>query len=281
MAGGGSLLGVTARSPALRIWACGCTPLQCARIFDAARRDAEVRAIPHSSGVLAELRAAVDAPDVLVLSVSSLDPRDAPSLVREIIESVPRVALVAYCDDMRDTPPSIGALAAAGVHQFLFFGVNDRGTVMRALLQNACHQRAAETVMAALRPCLPSALHPMVEATLGRPDVVTDVRALANALGVHRKTLFNRCAQAGPLNPTELLTWTRLALVGHLLASTAATVETIAIELAWASPTALRNTMKRYTGARATEIRRNGGLQFVVERLSARFDAKSARLHLV
>ena len=132
--------------------------------------------------------------------------------------------------------------------------------------------------MAALRPWVPAPIHPLVEAALSRPSIISDVRSLADALGVHRKTVFNRCAHAAFLNPMELLTWTRLALAAYLLEATGVTVEKISIEIGYPSPTALRNTMKRYTGLRPMEIRASGGLQVVVDRLRARLRQNSAGL---
>lgn len=275
--------GVTAMRAARVVWACACTPLQQARLADALRGAARICALDRSADVVARMRGGSEAPDVVVLAVSADATRDAVDLVREIIASRPRAALVAYCDGVRDTPPSLGALAAAGVHQFLFAGINDRGVALRAIVESARQQCAAEAVMAVLRPHLPSPVHPMAEAALARPAVVTDVRALADALGVHRKTLFNRCVHAGFLGPAELLSWTRLALVGFLLESTGCTVESLAIDLGFASPTALRNAMKRYTGARPTEVRARGGLELVVGRLRARLatGTSPAPLHLV
>jgi methylphosphotriester-DNA--protein-cysteine methyltransferase len=60
--------------------------------------------------------------------------------------------------------------------------------------------------------------------------------------------------------PSELLVWCRLLLVSHLLATTVRTVESVAMELEFPSDTALRNTIKRYTGMRASEVRERGGL---------------------
>jgi AraC-like DNA-binding protein len=220
----------------------------------------------------------LQAPDVVVLAIAPDSARDVVAIARELRVRCPRAALVAYCGGVRDTPARIGALAAAGVHQFVFTDVNDHGTVLRTILASARQQCAAEVVMAALRPLVPAPIHPLVEAALSRPSIVSDVRSLADALGVHRKTVFNRCAHAAVLNPMELLTWTRLALVAYLLEATGVTVEKISIETGYPSPTALRNTMKRYTGLRPMEVRASGGLQIVVDRLRARLGQNSAGL---
>lgn len=140
--------------------------------------------------------------------------------------------------------------------------------------------------MQQLAPLVPAALHPMVEATLAAPDLVTNVPMLAAVLRVHRKTLFNRCERAVFLAPGELVTWTRLALVAYLLETTACSIETIAMELCYPSDTSLRNAMKRYTGQRPSEIREQGGVEIVVRalrrRLSGAGGSRSARpLHLL
>jgi AraC-like DNA-binding protein len=118
----------------------------------------------------------------------------------------------------------------------------------------------------------------MLEAALTRPAIVTDVRALADALGVHRKTVFNRCAQAGFLAPAEMLLWARLCLAGYLLETTGHTVESMSLDLGYPSPTALRNTMKRYTGLRPTAVRSGGGLALVIARLGARLQRLPATI---
>lgn len=113
-----------------------------------------------------------------------------------------------------------------------------------------------------------------------QPAAVNDVRSLADALHVHRRTLFNRCARVSCLKPAELLAWARLTLVALLLETTAATVETIAMQLGYPSPAALRNTIKRYTGRRATELRNSGGARLVVCLMQTRMQERKV-LHLV
>ncbi|HKW09906.1 MAG TPA: helix-turn-helix transcriptional regulator [Gemmatimonadaceae bacterium] len=253
---------------------CGCSALQQARLRDALHGIAPLRSLEG----LAALSVAdwLHVPDTVVIAIEPAAARDCVALVREIRSRCPRTALVAYCSGVTDTPASIGALAAAGIHQFLFADINDRGCMLRAIFDSARQQCVTELVTSALRKLLSPLLLPIVEAALTRPEVVTDVSTLAQALGVHRKTIFNRCSRAGRLGPQELLTWVRIALVAHLLESTGYTVEDIALQLGYPSPTALRNTIKRHVGVRATEIRSGGGLELVLDRLRDRI-----RLHVV
>jgi transcriptional regulator GlxA family with amidase domain len=184
------------------------------------------------------------------------------------------MAIVAVCQAGSQYSTDIRALAAAGVHQFVFAGIDDTGVALRAVLDAARQQCAGEWVMRHLEPLVPAELHPLMGAALARPNVVTTVTALADALGVHRKTLFNRCERANFLPPAELLTWVRLALVAHLLETTGCTVEAMAIELSFPSDTALRNALKRYTGNRASHIRAHGGLACVIRAMNRRIGAR-------
>jgi AraC-like DNA-binding protein len=184
------------------------------------------------------------------------------------------VALVAYCQRGSSHSVEIRSLAAAGVHQFVFEGDDDAGAAFRLVLEAAKRECAADCVMRRLAPVIPQALHRMTEAILTGPAAVTSIQALANELGVHRKTIFNRCSAAACISPAELLAWSRLALVGYLLETTGCTVERIAGELAYPSVTALRNSIRRYTGLSATAIRAGAGLSVIVDAIGRRIQAR-------
>ena len=216
------------------------------------------------------LKESTDPIDAVVLPARDADGQDASRMVREVAAGRPRTAIVVWCDARSEHSLEIRALAVAGAHQFLFLGMEDYGVSLRAVLDLAKRQCGAEWVMERLSRIVPSLLHPMLEATLARPDAIRSLPDLASALGVHRKTLFNHCRRVGFLAPAELIAWARLTMVAYMLETTPCTVERIAIELGYASDTALRNTIKRYTGRRAGEIRAAGGVEPVIQALGAR-----------
>lgn len=278
MSGDGALLQVPRVRHSVSVAAWGCSSQQAARIRDALRGRGTVQFLDSESGVLKGL-GLVQAWDVVIVA-AGMEEAVATRLVRAVVQSPARAAVVVYCEPTRNMTPNIAGFAAAGAHQFVFWGVNDTGTVLREILEAARRQRAADRAMVLLRPIVPAALHPFVEAALIDPAAVTDVRALADAVRVHRRTLFNRCARSSYLNPSELLAWTRLTLVALLLETTGATVETIAMQLGYPSPAALRNTIKRYTCRRATEIRTSGGASLVVDLMRSQIQRRND-LHLV
>ena len=134
--------------------------------------------------------------------------------------------------------------------------------------------------MAELAAVLDESVLPIVEACLARPAATRTVNDLVDTIGLHRKTLYNHCLRSRLSGPAELIAWSRLALVAYLLGRTGRTVESIAEELDFASPSSLRNMMKRYTGLTASGVRAGGGLPCVMLALAGRV-ATSAPLHVV
>jgi len=273
-------------APATTVMVCGISPVQRARLADALRGRAVLRDADKFLHLTHALRSTVEHVDAIVLGARDATGADAAATVRIIAADRPRTAIIAYCQAGVHHCTDIRALAIAGVHQFVFAGVDDCGVAFRAVLDAARRQCAAEFIMQQIARLLPPAVQPMVEAVLARPDVITNVGALADAMSVHRKTLFNRCHQASFLPPAELMTWARLALVGFYLDNTGCTIETIAADLSFASDTALRNTIKRYVGQRATEIRKTGALHAVIVAFAERIrigrpPPRAASLHLV
>ena len=171
--------------------------------------------------------------------------------------------LVAYCRPGAEHSSDIRELVLAGAHQLLFHGVDDAGIALRHILdaaqQASVGERAADQLMHVVPPKLAAFVSHVT-----RYPATQRVSEVAEALGYHRKTLVNHCAQAEFLSPHEVLCWCRLAVAGELMASSCRTIESIAHQLDFPSDTSLRNMMKRYTGLKASEVRERGGARCVV-----------------
>jgi AraC-like DNA-binding protein len=252
------------------VLACALTAQQRARLVDALRGRVELRFVDTFADLLRGLKRTIEDIDVVVLPARDDSGTDATRAIREVAAQRPGVAIVVHCPPGSQYSSDLRALAAAGAHQFVFAGIDDVGVTFRAVLSDARRQCSADWVMQQLAPLVPPLLPPIVAAALTHPEEIKVIRDVANALGVHRKTLFNRCERVGFLTPNELIVWARLALVGHALGTTGCTVETIAQELGFTSDTSLRNTIKRYMRMRATDVRANGGLQCVLDALRRR-----------
>ena len=256
---------------------------QRARIIDALRNRAQLEIATSMDELRGALTRTVRHVDSVILPARDVDGSSIERHIREIATQRPNTAIIVYCRAGSQYSSDIRALTAAGVHQFVFAGIDDTGSAFAEVLYSARRHCAADSVMRSLAPLIPTSLHPVVETALSEPGELTSIGSLANARGVHRKTLFNLCDRAKFLTPGELLTWCRLALVGHYLDTTGCTLETIAIEMAFASDTALRNTIKRYTRMRAMDLRQSGGVSCVLEALQRRIEqthSQGAGLHL-
>ncbi len=204
------------------------------------------------------------APAAAIVAARDAGGARGPTVVRELAALVPHLPVIAHCRTGVDHAADVRAMAEAGVHEFLFVGVDDNGAGLRSVLASAQRACAAERVAEMVRPLLPDRLRSIATACLTHPVQGRTVAGLAKLLGVHRKTLLNHCARDGGPSPAALIAWCRLMLAAHLLATTGQTVEWVALELEYPSATALRNAMKRYTGLRASEVTRDGGLARVV-----------------
>ena len=208
--------------------------------------------------------------DAMILAPQDPGGRSALPIVERLAREWPTTAVVIFFPPRSEGAPSPRAFALAGAHQFVFEGVNNTAATIAQAVAGAQRECAADVVFRGLQPIIPAPLQSIVQEVVSNPDTITSVELLAPALGVHRKTLVNRCARAGFLAPAELIAWCRLSVVAYLLKHTGATVESIALTQGFASHTALRNLIKRYTGRTATEIRQGSGLVDVLAALNHR-----------
>jgi AraC-like DNA-binding protein len=99
----------------------------------------------------------------------------------------------------------------------------------------------------------------VVRLALARAAAPLPVADFALALGLHRKTLWSQCRRHGVASVQVLMMWCRLIAVTRALRVRRESVERIANELEFASPTALRNATRRYLGVTPSVLREAGG----------------------
>jgi AraC-like DNA-binding protein len=181
-------------------------------------------------------------------------------------------AIVACCDLNSNGLQPVSELAVAGVHDVLFTGLNDDGHSARMIIFGACLGGAGDVVMNAITPSIPTAMLRFVDLAARRPRDLRRVGEVAEALGISRQTLGRWCRVQKFIGPEELLMWVRLLLVAALLEATDQTLESIAYEMQYGSPTALRNRIREYASLTATDLR-TGGLGLMLEAFHRRIDA--------
>jgi AraC-like DNA-binding protein len=237
------------------------------RISDAVRTRAVVRFVDRLDELLLTLRTEEQPILALLVEPRDRDDRQVAGTVRALRQRLPTLPIIGYCRIGHEHSAAIRELAVAGVHELVFRGVDDSGVMLRSVLSSAAHATVAEAVLDELLPLMPTPLHPFIQFCLTSPSHAHSVGGVAGALGINRKTLVNYCARANLPSPGRLLSWLRLLLAAHYLATTTRTVERIALQLDFASDTALRNMIKRYTGLRAQELRHRDGASVVLAHL--------------
>jgi AraC-like DNA-binding protein len=242
-------------------------PVERARIAEALRGRQLVRFIDRVDDLMKVLSDVDGRVTNVIIEARDVECRPTAEAVSLLRRSRPAIPVVGYCRVGLAHSAEIRELSIAGVNELLFSGVDDTGSALRAVLSAACQASVGETVAAALTGVVPPRLWPFVRHVAMHPNEAKQVSSVAKALGYHRRTLVNHCAEAQLPPPQELIAWCRLAVVGQLLGTTQHTIEAIALQLDFPSDTALRNLMKRYVGQRAGVVRETGGLLRVLSAL--------------
>ena len=225
-----------------------------ARVEKSMHARARVVTVGSTRAAEQAIAAARSRPLVAVVSATDAQGRNCLPLVRSLTQLRPPVPVIGYCTADVTASRDVLTLARAGVHDVMFGSIDDQGRAVRRFVDTAAKACGIDDILRSITPGLNEALLPFVRYCLEHPHV-NSVAAAADALGVHRKTLFIHCRGASAPPPGIIMTWCRLLLAAHLLATSLRSVEAVALDLGFASATALRNITKRYTGLRPTEFR--------------------------
>jgi len=208
--------------------------------------------------------------DLVVVDAIDAAGRSMAPGIRAIRSGFPTIPILAYCSLSSGASATVLDAAQAGATGLVFRGVDDAGYAMRAAIRSARQHSAAQRVHDALSPRLPPAAQPFLRYAISRAGDDPTVDDAARNLGVDRKTLFNWLRRSGSIGPRELINWTRIAIGVGMLEDPRRTAEQVAMDLGFASGTAFRNMLRRYTGVNCSEIRVGGGLDRVLAMLAAR-----------
>jgi AraC-like DNA-binding protein len=185
---------------------------------------------------------------------------DTRQLLQDVRADFPLVATISVASRMRVNPDDLLRVARTGVHALLF--EEDRRvplTVRRMLIEAATRCRN-EHVWGDIAPMTPDRVRPIVAYGLKHSHQALTVDGVARALGLHRKTLAERCSLAGTLPPQQVLGWCRLLAAAAQLEDRGRLVDHVALDLDFPSGGAFRNMLKRYTGLSPAELRAKGSI---------------------
>jgi AraC-like DNA-binding protein len=242
-----------------------------ARVSGAVARDFTVQ--PASS--LGELLTLLgnNRVDVVVIDAADRDGRSHAASVAAIRRAFPTMPVLAWCSLSSASSAAILDLAKSGVTGLLMQGVDDAGHAIRVAVRSAQRGAVTRRVFSEIAPHMSPRLQPLLLYAISRTEDPS-VEDAAHSLGVDRKTLGNWMRAHGDLSPREFINWIRVAIGVGLLEDSGRSAEQIALELGFASGTAFRNMLRRYTGVTTSGARARDRLTDVLETLSARLRSR-------
>ena len=238
-----------------------------ARLGEMPGRGDEIIFVDTCSG----LRAALLKPMQAITVIAEARDRSGEScipLLREVCERMPGAATIGYALRHSSTA-EILELASCGIDELIQEGVDDMGIALSAAFAGSIEACAARAVRTGVGQIITGPVRTLVDYCLQYPREDLSIEGIAYALGVHRKTLLNQCTRAGLPSPSALVMWARLMLAAAVLESTGFAVERVALDLAFASPSAFRNACRRHARLKPSDWRHAGGLAAVLASFSA------------
>lgn len=187
-------------------------------------------------------------------------------VVRKLRVDRPRLPIIAYCQvDLRGSR-HIMAAAHAGVCALALRGVDDLGATLGTVLQQAEADTVARRVARLFAERVPSAVADVIDVCIREVRNTPTADEVATRLYVPRRTLAYRLHRANAPSISTIVSWSRLFAAVDLLADDRRSVERVALTLGFASGSALRGMLKRYTGLSPRALRGGEGLRCLVEK---------------
>jgi AraC-like DNA-binding protein len=182
------------------------------------------------------------------------------ALLEDAASDFPSVATICAASRLHVNPDELLRVARTGVHALLFDEDRRFPLLVRRALTEAVTRCRNEHVWGDIAPMTPDRVRPIVAYGLKHAHQALTVDGVARALGLHRKTLAERCSLAGTPAPQQMLGWCRLLAAAVLLEDRGRPVDHIALELDFPSGAAFRNMLKRYSGLSPAALRARGAI---------------------
>lgn len=222
----------------------------------------------------------VETPRSLAVALVIIDAADAQgrsmaSAVAAIRHGFPSVPVLVYCAVPSGRSDVVVDAVRAGATGLILRGIDDERHAMRAAILSARRGSVAQRIHDEVVLHLPPSAHPLLRYAISRAADEPTVEDAAANLAVDRKTLFNWLRDCGQVRPRTFINWIRLAIVVGMLEDPGRTAKQVALEAGFASGTAFRNMLQRYTGLRSAEIRGEGALERVLARFLSMLAAET------
>lgn len=183
--------------------------------------------------------------------------------LRVLRQRFPRIAFVAYVEARPERARDLFDAGRFGIDALVLADEDDAAPSLNALLEQAESRSVAGLLRRELIDLEPTARDALLLAVTRASERLSAL-ALARVMGISRRTLALRLAEAGFPPPQRLLTWGRLLVAAHMLEERQRSADGIALTLQFPSGSAFRNTCQRYLHATPGEIRSRGGVRYAL-----------------
>lgn len=204
------------------------------------------------------------------VSTVVVDPYDARSRVpdfeplRQLKRRYPSVSIVLYVTCPPATAQHMFEMGRLGLDGLVVTEQDDGPTQLLSRIEQSGARALADTVRQALGDLKPTA-RDAVLTVVARAHERLSPETLARLLGIRRKLLAERLAEAGFPSPQPLIAWGRLIVAASMLEDEQRSADSIALALEFPSGSAFRNTCQRYIRLAPQQIRQAGGALHVIQ----------------
>ncbi|HSJ63332.1 MAG TPA: AraC family transcriptional regulator [Gemmatimonadaceae bacterium] len=216
---------------------------------------------------LAEL---LDVCGTSAVSTVVVDPYDsrshAPDFepLRQLKRRYPSVSIVLYVSLPPATAQHMFEMGRLGLDALVVSDQDDSPTHLLARIEQSGARALADSVRSALGDLRPTA-RDAVLTVVARAHERLSPESLARLLGIRRKLLAERLAEAGFPSPQPLIAWGRLIVAARMLEDEQRSADSVALALEFPSGSAFRNTCQRYLRLAPQQIRASGGAAYVIQ----------------
>ena len=188
---------------------------------------------------------------------------DAFDALRQLKRRFPSVAVVLYASVPPAEPRHLFEAGRFGLDGLIMADVDDEPRRLLSVIEQAEARGVLETLRRALGDVKPTVRDATLIAVT-RAHQRLSPEGLAKILGVRRKNLSERLAQAGYPTAQRLIAWGRLIVAARMLEDSERRADSVALALDFPSGSAFRNTCQRYLHAAPQQIRARGGASYVI-----------------
>ncbi|WP_353269289.1 helix-turn-helix domain-containing protein [Gemmatimonas sp.] len=190
------------------------------------------------------------------------------AMLRHVRHAFPNAGLLAMFAVGRSSHAQLLQIGAVGVADVVVLNDDFTADLLRTRLERAAAESVASRLGRACAHLLSDEWVTLFKVALRLAQGPITLPDLATAAGLHERSLRKYCDRAGLPSPQWVIGWARALTAAHYLDEPGRTLVSVSHLLAFPSPSALQNLIRRYTGASPSTLRERGAENAVLQCLA-------------